>query len=352
MQIIELERLSNWFLEESREITKLYQQLLDPVQHNAVQNSKVAVEAPLDVLLEFLRNQKFDHLSLEQINVLSKLGVIQYIGQDGYLFIEHTIRTSEYDPVTAAAKLDKGIAAINFASKGFAMYVASLEALRMREGEADAFTKDRVIVRVGFRQEASINHLTDLKDSSKDWYDIIRGLSLAANEAPEDTKIVGAATGSIILILAGTTAVTGLLALISKHIINAATQVVGLQNQIEDLRHKKWLNRTIENELKKQIDSTKTNTTASILTEIKEIIRDLDGEQINALEVAIKKLLTFSEKGGNVDFVSPASDENNFDELLPDFDTDKDPLLEVGGLIREYQTARENLKLLTQRKSD
>ncbi len=214
---------------------------------------------------------------------------------------------------------------------------------------------DYITIRVGFQNDAEIRNLTDWKDSAKDWYDIIRGLALASDEAPEDTKIVGASTGSIILILAGTLSVTTLLALISGRLTAVAKHVIGLANEIEDLRHKKFLNQVIEKELKSQQDAAKKEALDDILNLISERLPNLDGEKKTALTGSIKKLLVFNEKGGNVDFVAPDNDEADADE---DADGGEQPqsqaqidMAAARQAIHEYQEIREQLKLLTDNSS-
>ena len=178
--------------------------------------------------------------------------------------------------------------------------------------------------------------------------DIIRGIAMVAGEAPENTKVIGASTGSIILVLAATSTLTGLLALISKHVISVAKDVVEIRNQIEDLRAKKMLNVVMQNELQKMERDKKSNALAEVVSAIKAKMPDLDGGQITALEASVKKLLTFNEKGGNVDFVAPQIDEEKFDDLHENEDGVHD-FRDARALIHDYQKVREQIKMLEDR---
>ena len=350
MDTKELERLSRWYIEEYNVLSQLYRQILVPIQHNSTQQNKQPLEEPLETLLSFLRRMSFDHLSIQQLKLLSHLNIDKYIGHEGANFVEKTIRTSEYDPTTAASIIQVAAAKLGSAQAGFSQYLSALDALEMRSPELS--DDSEIVIRVGFQEEASINNVADWRNSAEDWYGIIRGISMVAGEAPEDTKIVGADTGSIILLLVGTATVTGLLALICKHVVNAAMKTVELQNQIEDLRHKKFLNKTIETELKKQIESTQNGALESIVDLVKRSIENLDGEKISALTSSIQKLLTFSEKGGNVDFVAP-DDGAEDDAGAEDLDEKAESSFgDAQRLIREYQAAREKLKLLTHQAAD
>jgi hypothetical protein len=344
MNVDELRSLAEWFDEHYAIVQKLYGQLLTPIQHNASQGNKQPLENQLNELLGYLSRMKFDDLSLQQINLLEDLGVNKYIGLEGSNFVEGTIRTSEYDASTAATRIDEAINSINQAHDGFQAYRNSLNSLGI--GESDEDDSDFITIRIGFQNDASINHVTDLKNYSKDWYDIIRGIALAVDEAPESTKVVGASTGSIILILAGTVSVTTVLALISKNIASVAKDVIGIARQIEELRQQKLLNSIIEKELKKQEGEKKNNAEKEIIDLISEKIPSIDGEKITALSGSIRKLLSFNEKGGNIDFVSP---EANYEIVDEDGNSDNP----IGALsaareaIHQYQEIREQVKRLT-----
>lgn len=344
MNVNELRQLSQWFTEDYSRLNSLYSGVLSPIQHNASQPNKQPLEEQLEALLRFLRRMTFDELSVQQLETLSALGVDKHLGVDGARFVDALIRTAEYDPNTASAKIQEAMEKLSEVNSHFLAYLNATESLGFgRKEQIDDL--NAITIRVGFRNDASIEHIKDWKDSSKDWYDIVRGVAMAAGEAPENTRVVGASTGSIILILAATATVTGLLALISKHVASVAKDVVGISSQIEDLRSKKFLNGVMETELKKLQKEKKDNAQIDIIAAIKARIPDLDGGQVTALEASVKKLLTFNEKGGNVDFVAPEANDEDADES-GEADADREALDEVRAMIRDYQATREEIKLL------
>ncbi len=346
MNVDELRRLASWYIDHYANLHSLYNKLLSPVQHNASQPNKQPLEGQLEALIDYLRSMRFEELSLQQLKLLYDLGVDQYIGSEGANFIEATIRTSDYDPSTASSKISEAIGVLNNVNSGFSSYRDSIQSLGLSAPD-DQEEDDFITIRVGFQNEAAIDNVTDWRDSAKDWYDIVRGLALASNEAPEDTRIVGASTGSIILILAGTLSVTTLLALISKNIAAVAKDVIGIGNQIEDLRRKKMLNGVIEKELRKLEKDKKDKAQADIIALISNKIPDLDGEKITALEGSIKKLLAFNEKGGNVDFVAPEEGAGDEDNDNADGEAATSALEAARSAIHDYQEVREQIKLLT-----
>jgi hypothetical protein len=341
MNVSELKRLADWFVDIHSQLLSHYQALLDPIQHNANNPNKQTVENQLDALLVYLRSMTFDELSLQQLEMLKGLEIEKFIGNEGARYVEDSIRTAEYDPATAVSRITTALQKLNEAHSGFTEYQEALKSLGIDSADSPE-AHDSIIIRVGFQNDAAIRNVTNWKDSAKDWYEIIRGLALASDEAPEDTEIIGASTGSIILILAGTLSVTTLLALISKNIASVTKEVIGIQGQVEDLRHKKWLNATIEKEFKKQEEGLKDKALAEIVELIKARLPNLNGEQVTALEGSIKKLLAFNEKGGNVDFVAPDVDGS---------EGSREKLTEVLAAIRGYQTEREQIKSLTDQRS-
>lgn len=346
MNVSELRQLAQWYTVHFDRLNSLYNALIVPIHHNANQQVKQPVDDQLEQLLGYLRSMSFDVLSLQQLQMLTDLGVEEYIGPAGAQFVESTIRTADYDPSTASARLQEAINKLGEPNPHFSSYITATKALGLSEIDA---TEDAnaIVIRVGFQNDAGIEHVTAWKDSAKDWYDIIRGVSIAAGEAPEDTRVVGASTGSIILFLSASAAVTTLLALISKNLTAVAKDVVGIGNEIEDLRSKKWLNREVEKQFRDMQKERKADALGAIMEEVKLRLPNIDGSQCTALEASVKKLLTFNEKGGNLDFVAPPEGATSGDG--EDVSADRAAMTEARSLIQEYHAVREQLKLLEDR---
>ncbi|MEH6699645.1 MAG: hypothetical protein V7672_13150 [Brevundimonas sp.] len=346
MNVDELYRLGVWFSTQFQELKKRYAALQAPLSHNASQPDKRPVESELDSLVDFLRSQHFDELSLEQLKMLGLLGVDAYIGPEGAAFVEGAVRTSNYDPATAVTRLNEAIASINEARAKLAAYVDAVDGLALTPDEVLA-DEGLITIRVGFQNDVAIDNVADWKNSAKDWYDIIRGLAMACNEKPEDVKVIGASTGSIIMIMAGTAAFTAILAQIAKHMTTTAKDVIGVRVEIENLRQKKLLTRAMEEELRRIEKDKSDNAIDTVIGLLKGNLSGKDGDVPVALSASIKKLLTFSEKGGTVDFVAPELDEGEDGSGDADDDELKVALIAAKAAIREYQGERESLKLLS-----
>lgn len=358
MNVTELRRLADWYADHFLQLNSLYNGLVSPIQHNASQSNKQPVEAQLDTLLDYLRAMSFDTLSLQQLKLLTNLGVSRFIGEEGAAFVETVIRTADFDANTAAAKLVEALQVLSSANSDFEAYRSAVSSLSIGSDEAEDEDVDRITVRVGFQNQAAIRNLSEWKTSAGDWYDIIRGVSMAAGEAPEETKIIGASTGSIILILSATAATTGLLALISKNITAVAKNAIDIRIKMEELQQMKLLTAGMKKEfvlLEKQNKETALKEIIDLIkVQLPNLKAEKEGDKITALEASVKKLLAFNEKGGNVDFVAP--EEEPTPEIENEQSAEKSPkaaLSAARAAIHEYQASREQIRMLTDgRKKD
>jgi hypothetical protein len=350
VDVRELYQLARWFQERYPRLSDLYQGLLQPIQHNANQPNKQPFASALEGLIGYLKDMSFEELSLQQSSLLSSLGVLRYLGSSGADFVDSTVRTSDFDPATAAQQMQEAINSINSAYKKLTDYLGSVDELDVDMLVFDE-PDDFITIRVGFRDKAAIENIVDWRDSGREWYDIVRGLALAAGESPEDTRVVGAGSGSIILFLAATATVTTLLAIISKNVTAVAKNVIGIQSEIENLRQKKLLTKIMGVELQKQITNAKSRALATVMAELKKELPKIDGEVTTALQMSVTKLLAFNEQGGNVDFVTP-TDEDGAPDEGEETTGSHAALVAARAAIREYQAVRSELKLLTDASND
>jgi hypothetical protein len=347
MEVSELIELADWFDEQVPPVQTAYDNLFNVLQHNASQSEKRPLENELERLIGALGEMSFDELSLQQLQVLERLDVRDYFGPDGVRFLDETVRTANYDPATAVSRLQAVINNINNTRSALTTYRTATEQLQLQPEDLED-VPDRIVIRIGFENDANIDNVADWRDSSKEWYDIIRGISLAANESPEDTKVIGAATGSIILILAGTVAVTSMLAVISKNITSVARDIISVGVSLENLRQQKILTPAMEAEFKKIEAKKRADALKQVMAELKNHLhKSVMGDAKIALEASVKKLLQFNEKGGIVDFVAPSEPDEEGEGEGEAADEGRQLLADARRIIHEYQGEREALRLLT-----
>ncbi|OWK18279.1 hypothetical protein AJ88_03520 [Mesorhizobium amorphae CCBAU 01583] len=255
-------------------------------------------------------------------------------------------------PATANQNLSDSIATINAAGEKLANYAAAIDQLDLHPEQVEE-ADDRITVRIGFRSDASIRNVKDWKTSADDWYQIVRGLAMMSGQAPEDAKVIGASTGSIILILSVTYALSRLLATIAKHITSTAREVLSLQIELENLRQKKILTKTMEAEFERLQNEARSGAQKRIEEQVAAMVPVTadDGEKANALTKAVQKLLKFGENGGDIDFVAPPPPEETPEDDTANNDVATKELIDEiwSEAIVAYQEEREAVKLLSQK---
>lgn len=350
LNIIELYTLSEWYNRYYQRLSGLYNALNSTLSSNSTQPTQQPIEGHLQSLIEFLSDMNTAELSIQQINLLDKLEVEPWVGEIGAGHLDRVVKTASYDPASTAAKIQVAIQKLSEAQQKLRAYATAVDSLNIKPDEFDDVA-GRIIVRIGFKNEAAINNIVDWKSSAEDWNHIIRGIALTVGEAPEETRVIGATKGSVILILAATYGVTKILSLITKHLTTAAKDVISVGDAIEDLRQKRLLNATIEEELNQKRDAIKKDKVATLKLELKKISKEnASGEDDNALDKSIERLFQFGEAGGDVDFVAPAANDEAEDvsegDAVPEADQPMSEIKEVRQLIRDYQEVREAVRLL------
>ena len=168
--------------------------------------------------------------------------------------------------------------------------------------------REQVEIRIIFQNEAAIENSADLKKRTADWYEIIRGVTSASDETPEDVQVRGVWNGSVFVCLAGTAAVTLVLAKITKNVSGMALDGIKVLSAIEELKQKRMHTAEIERMLKENHKRDVVARKAALVDEIAqegELV--LNHEQKSLMEQAVMKMLTFFEKGGELEFIEPHS---------------------------------------------
>ncbi|WP_272023672.1 hypothetical protein [Olleya namhaensis] len=320
MQITELLKLTEWFSEYivdngvPAKYTALYNQMNANIRRNNNQQL-VPFESQKDSLIESIEGINFQSLSLEQINFLDKLEITELIGESGVRKIEQILIENSLDIATATSKIKES-------SDIFTKAQATIKELQttlyksFEIEESEEVDDDKVLMRVYFQNDVSIENLTDFKKLSATWYDIGRGIAMAQDKSPEDFNIIGAKKGSIIIEMA---VIVGLATSVSKILLESlkvADRFINVLKQVEELKGLKLGNKKIAQELKKEAEKERDEGTATIL---ENAISDLklnaeqNGDKVTALGKSITKLIAFTQNGGIVDFVQPNEPEEEDD---------------------------------------
>ena len=344
MDVAELLGFTRWVDEHVVSAKEKFDALASVLSHNASQPDKQPVVDPLNDLLQVLTSLPLEQLTLEQEGLFEHLKVAGFLGRNGHTYVDSTVRSGDYDPATAASEITTARDAIAHAIKQMERVRTSLEALEFVD-EIDVPVAEGITLRLQFKGDASISNVVELRDWSSDWHDIIRGVALYVDEAPEQTQVVGATNGSLIVVLAGTYGVVTLLAQIAKHVSYIIKESFDIAEAMENLKQKKLLTEVIKKELEsKQIDN-ENNGVQRIIYAIKEDIKnEVDGEKEAALKRSIDKYLDFNKRGGELDFIAPPEEDEGerADEGLR-----SEEIAELRRIVEEIRTTRAELVMLS-----
>lgn len=312
MNLSELSSLIKWVKKEivDPQVIQKYSALLSILQTNSQPNqSKQPFEQQKNDLTSSLVGIKTDELTKDQIKFLETINLLSFIGKSGVNNIEDILYKNVIDLATSANKIQS---IVNTLNAGVTRMNQLEIGLQDCIPEIDIEMTNQVLMRITFKGNAQMNNLTDFKNWGGTWYDIGRGIAMANNSAPEDIKIIGAGKGSIIIEL-----------LIAKYIAKSVTEIImgGLQvaEKVLDIRKKseeikalKLANEKIAIDLADQATTEKDTGIDKIKNDmVKKLGLDEknQGDKITALGKSIKDLVTFIEKGGDVDLIIPESSD-------------------------------------------
>jgi hypothetical protein len=167
---------------------------------------------------------------------------------------------------------------------------------------------DDILVLISFSGNASMNNIVDFKKWGAEWHDIGRGIAMVHGMAPDEVRVVGAKNGSIVIELAVAYGFARTISGIILETLKVTERILDIKRKAEEIRGMKLGNDKIAKELEQEAESEKEKEVERVASEVAKRLEKKsgqDGDQIKALEVSVKKLVGFIEKGGEVDCVVP-----------------------------------------------
>lgn len=312
MQVSELFALTEWVQEHISKagIIKRYNSVISPLQQNMQSGQQAQpFSEQKDVLLRALRSVPVDQLTNQQKDVLRQIGILSHVGEAGAAFVEDVLYKNAVDTANAHTQISAAQSEVNRGIKWAQDAIGVLREISAREDDYE-LEEGEVIIRARFADRAAIENVTDLKKWGKTWWDIARGITMLAKMPPESVRVVGASSGSIIISLATVYGIAKIVALVEREILSFVERVIGIQIKIEELKALRLSNDAIVEGLKQEIETSReekvTQITGIVIAEL-QLGKGADGEATTNFKNAVKALLEFQEKGGQLDFVVPAN---------------------------------------------
>jgi hypothetical protein len=335
MNIIEIYNLGLWFKEHG-EIAEQFYRSLSSEQIRQLRSFDDDGQNTFFKPLEKIPTEK---LSLQQIEILKTLDVYRFVGFEGSKLIKETISLNSNNVGGLSSHFGRHADSLRQAHQKLYSLYKSIDELGLQTDLLGASNK-KPTVRVIFKSNSSINNIKDWKDQSKLWHDTIRGITLSIDEAPEEVKVIGASTGSLILILTGTAVFTGLLASIMKDITSVAKNTIAVKIAWEDYKQKAMVTDEMKSQHNTLIENQEKEGKKKVIEGIiEQLPQDINGEQKNALENSIDNIFEFTENGGDLDFVGALTNDPENGELDKKFN-------DARNSIKEFQKERNTMLLL------
>jgi len=311
MNVSELFALTKWINSEinAKQVSEKYQALHTILQQNSQPNQpKQPFEDQKNSLIETLSAVDLSALSTHQLAFLDSLNISSAIGEEGVAAIEDILYKNVIDIATSVTDIGAIISRIQNAIQ---------KSSQIQTGIAGCVDEEKIaaegaLIRITFSGNAAMANITDMKKWGDKWYEIGRGITMAHGLAPEDIRVVGATTGSIVIELATAYAIVKTTSAIIMEVLKVADKVLEIRKKVEEIRAFKFANKDAENALmsnaQSEHDNGIKNITKKFVTELK-LSKGNNGDKVTNLEKAVKDLVEFIENGGEVDFIPP-EDEN------------------------------------------
>jgi hypothetical protein len=347
MNVNEVLGLANWLNEYVHPAMGVYEQLAFAMEQNANSGSKVPLREHLDAVEQALRAMPVEQLTFQQTDVLDEIEVFQLLGEKGWRFVERTVKEGNFDPASAATDIRNAKQTIEKAVMLFEAARKALSAVGMRD-ETEYDSSKKVTVRIRFKDAVEISNITELRNRTADWYEISRGLAMAAGEKPEDIEVKGATTGSLIIILGTTLTVATIIALIMKQIASTVKSSMEVAHTLQDWKMRKVADAEVERVLRARRKGIEENGTAEALKLVKEKIDGkIAGDVENALKKSIERMFIFASKGGEVDMLPPPepTEDEEFDGAVAE------AINTITENVEEMRTLKAQTQLLIEDKT-
>lgn len=316
MNVTELYNLARWVDENitKTQIPQKYLALQQILQNNTQPNPQQPLETPKNELVETIQNVPLKQLTREQLAFLHTARIAQSIGEEGVNIIEDIFYKNVIDIATTAQKMQEiyqnlttGIERLNQIRAGLEGYVV----------QEEYEVENEVLMRITFTGHAELTNVVHFKDWGKIWYEIGRGIAIAHNTAPEEVKIIGATSGSIVIELATIPAIAATAATVIYSALKLAEKVLDIKKKAEEIKNLQLQNKKLADEIAKEAEKEKEKGVEEISVLIVEqlgIKKTEEGDKVVELDKAIKHLVNFIEAGGEVDFVLPENGKSQDDD--------------------------------------
>lgn len=304
-----------------------------------------------DKLINAILSSKVEELTIEQEKLLEKIGLDGKLGKKGQDFIDGVLFKNNIDIAQAKEEIQRLTNSFSTANNKITQLKNSLTSAFGADDFYDL--TDKVLMRIYFYGNRSINNVQDFRDMGDVWYEIGYGITIAHGGSVQDVSIIGAQKGSVIIDIALVAKYAATISGIILAGLKIAEKVADIFKKCAEIKNLGLKNKQIEKQLEAEAEAIKKDGVESIVEEtIKKlgIKKKGDGDKVNALTKAVERLVDFTENGGVVDLVPPKGNDNNAGE--DSHSPESGSLLEIRKNFLEIRYIEEKLKLIEYNRED
>lgn len=348
MQISELQTLASWYVEnvQKAQIEQITSRTIANLKASSSTANRENLKQEKSNLMDAVAAVNCSELTKNQRKCLLHLNVGSIILPGAAAELKHLFDLSKNDKNYVLTTLERYLQSLKSANQAFAQVRAGMPVIVPKEHlSSPTVPEGKVLTRLTFQHDASINNFVELNDWGKRWNLIARGFSMAVNEPIEDFEIVNADRGSLVVdILVGASAMT-----IIFESLKALTELAVAVTELR-IKHRELdaFKNTVPQEVFDQfveasnasIEKKEDEIVESVIAKLTEQNLIKNDAAHNDVSRAIKEIHRFNSHGGS--FESVASNDENFNS---------DVIRELNDSYKLLQTEAE-IKLLQDKKND
>ena len=275
MQVDELYALTLWIKSNIADqgVPKRYSALQQKLQQNAQANQqRVSFEDEKNVLLELVRNIPLEQLTDLQFQTLLEIGIAPYVGPGGVNYVEDTLFKNAIDVATAAERMQSALNSINAGIEWSTQTSKQLKRLA-DSNLIDEIGPGEILIRVKFSEAAKISNMDELKEWSRIWWEIVRGITLLHGKSPEAVRIISASKGSILLDLLAYAAFANVLLITINGSLKATERIQTIRLKEQEIKSLKLQNKATEIALGEALEEERRQRIEAITSEVLKSIK-------------------------------------------------------------------------------
>jgi regulator of replication initiation timing len=306
MRVSELKKTMLFVLESAkgRNIISALDALAVAVQKNSQGPSYHSLSKQKQKTLAIIEDVSLAELTINETAILSNFIDPTLLGPSGVTHINEIFSEHKLDPMGAVYALED-------LRQDFANLVETAEKILavlrpLTSGRMDLDIEDgRAAIQIVFEKKAAVDTVTDMKDRLEEWWHIIRGASLLTHTAVEENKVLSVQKESPLCIeISSSYVVVHAIGLIINNVLLALERYRNLKNKVEEVHCLNLENKQIERDLDQEAQNFQRAIVkefgAKVITELKSA-KVVDGEIKNAMDLAVRNVFAFLDKGGSVD---------------------------------------------------